>query len=85
MVFQEEWLKSWTRYVTLLKWNGSHPTLSLPCSCSSKHTATLPIYYQTSPTPYSFGHMPPVDTPLTSDPIEALIRVAVTCQRETTT
>ena len=24
-------------------------------SCSFKHTATLTIYYQTSPTPYSFG------------------------------
>ena len=31
-------------------------------SCSFEHTTTLPIYYQTPPTPSSLGYMPPVYT-----------------------
>ena len=33
----------------------------------------------TSPTPYSFGHMPPVDTVLTLGPINALCVLALVC------
>ena len=50
-----------------------------PSYCSFQHTATLPIYYQTSPTPLTFGHMPPVDTPLTLGPIGALCVLALVC------
>jgi len=39
-------------------------------SCPFEHT--LPLYYQALPTPYTFGHMLPVDTPLTLGPIEAI-------------
>ena len=50
-----------------------------PPYCSFQHTATLPIYYQTSPTPLTFGPMPPVDTPLTLGPIGALRVLALVC------
>jgi len=38
-------------------------------SCSFEHTTTLPIYYQTPPTPSSLGYMPPVYTSWTLGPI----------------
>ena len=49
--------------------------LCFPLVTTAIHTATLPLYYQ----PYSFGHIPPVDTPLTLGPIGALCVLALVC------
>jgi len=53
-------------------------------SCPFKHTNILPLYYQTSPTPYTLDHMPPVDTLLTLGLIGALYILVLVCLLQNT-
>ena len=53
-------------------------------SCPFKYTNILPLYYQTSPTPYTLDHMPPVDTLLTLGLIGALYILVLVCLLQNT-